>query len=185
MKNKNPKLSALRIGIITSLVLAVIHLILIGAAYQRQTAAAQLDQDRLTLEENLQALEAVNQDQIDELEAELEEIKTEIIELEAGFPELGAPFALFNQAEILTEKSQVDLRSVTRIRKEFEDAVAGSYHGIEYSLEVEGSLQDCINFIEQLETVGLDSIHIQYASLWPEDQLCVFEVRTLGIFQPE
>ncbi len=55
MKNKNPKLSALRIGIITSLVLAVIHLILIGAAYQRQTAAAQLDQDRLTLEENLQA----------------------------------------------------------------------------------------------------------------------------------
>ena len=125
MKNKNPKLSGLRIGIITSLVLAVIHLILIGAAYQRQTAAAQLDQDRLTLEENLQQLEAVNQDQIDDLEAELEEIKTEIIELEAGFPELGAPFALFNQAEILTGKSQVEFNIGQSHQKRYHGSCSG------------------------------------------------------------
>ena len=185
MMNKNPKLSALRLGIIASLVLAVIHLILIGAAYQRQTAAAQLDQDRLTLEENLQELEAINQDQIDALEADLTEIKNEIADLEAGFPELGAPFALFNQAEILAGNSQVDLKSVTRIGKEFQDAVPGSYHGSEFNIEVEGSLQNCINFIKELEAAGLDSINIQYASLWPEDQHCVYEVRTLGIYQPE
>jgi hypothetical protein len=181
MNQRQKKISGMRVGIIASLILATLHIILIGGTFIRRSTIQTLEADRVALEENFNQLEEVNQEQLNALKAELAEIEDEISELQASFPELGSPFALFQRALEFSETNQVELSSISRDDPELQDTSNGFVIIEEYDLELEGSLKNCIGFIEEIEKAGLDTVIMQSANFQPEDELCFLDIRTLGV----
>ncbi len=179
MKTKN-KLSGIRVGLILSLIAGMVNLIFLGSAFIRQNATKQLEADKLALQENFTQLETVNQEQLDALQADLDQIQAEVLELEASFPELGAPFNLFNRGLELALTSQLDLLSISSINTEVQETGSGVLILEEYDLELIGALDNCLSFIERVETVGLDSVVMQYAVINPADGICSLEIKTMG-----
>ena len=45
---------------------------------------------------------------------------------------------------------------------------------------MKGTLLDCVNLIKNIEVDGLDTVNLQYASFWPEEELCTLEIKTIG-----
>ena len=119
MKIKN-KLTGIRVGLILSLIAGVVNLIFLGSAFLRRNATNQLEADQLALQENFTQLETVNQEQLDALQADLDLIQAEVLELESSFPELGAPFNLFNRGLELAQASQLDLLSISSVNTEIQ-----------------------------------------------------------------
>ncbi len=177
---KNSRLSGIRVGLILSLVAAVVNLIFIGSVSLRQNATKQLEIDRLVLEENFSELEKVNRDQLDTLQADLDNIQAEVVELEASFPELGAPFDVFNRGLELGESSQLDLISISSTNSELQETVSGVLIFEEYDIELIGTLVNCLTYIEKIEAAGLESVVMQSASILPEEGICSLEVMTMG-----
>ncbi len=178
--NKKNKLSGIWIGIIFSLIAAVLNLIFLGGASLRRNATKQLNLDRSALEENFAVLEEVNQEQLDALQADLENIQTEVVELEASFPELGAPFDVFRRGLELAQISQIELINISLINSDQQETTSGVLVFEEFDLELNGDLVNCLTFIEKTETAGLDSVVMQYAGFFPEDGSCYLEIKTMG-----
>ncbi len=180
MNKKNTKLSGMRVGIIASLIVAMLNLILLGGSYLRRTATEQLKADQAVLEENYQQLEKVNQDQLDDLQMDLDNIRAEVAELKASFPELGVPFDIFRRGLDLARASQLELLSISLTNSDLQETASGVILFNEYTLEMSGSLDSCLNFIEKVEGAGLDSVVMQFAAIFPEDEHCTFEITTRG-----
>jgi hypothetical protein len=181
MNRNQSKISGLRIGIIASVIAAMLNVILLGTAFQRKSASEQIEADSQVLEENYTELVKVNLDQLDDLQNELNLINAEVSELEASFPELGSSFALYQRAVGLSTKSNLDLRSISRLGSELQETTSGTILFDDYSIELRGTLVDCFKFIEEIETAGMDTVVMQYASFWPEESLCSLEIKTIGI----
>ena len=143
MRTKN-RVSGIRVGLILSLIAAVVNLIFLGSVSLRQKATKQLEVDRLALEENFSQLEKVNRDQLDALQADLDSIQTEVLELEASFPELGAPFDVFNRGLDLAEVSQVNLLSISSTNSDIQETASGVLIFEEYNIELIGTLINCL-----------------------------------------
>jgi hypothetical protein len=180
MSNKNKLFSGIRVGLIFSLVAAILNLILLGGASLRLKAAQQLQLTRSALEENIADLEQVNQDQLDALKADLEEIQKEVVDLEASFPEPGAPFNVFRRGLELAQSSQLDLLNISLLNSESRETASGVLLFEDYGLELNGKLVDCFTFIKQIESAGLDSVVMQYAGIFPADGICSLEIKTMG-----
>ena len=180
--NKKPKMvTGLRIGITASLILAALQIILLGVTNQRRAATEQLEADRLVLEENYAELEKVNLEQVAELQTELDQINQEVNELITSFPELGSPFAIYRRALELADRSQVDLRSISRINSAIQETRSGSILFDEYDIELGGTLLNCIQFIEEIELAALNTVVMRSANFRIEERLCSLEIKTLGI----
>ena len=181
MKESNPRILTLRrLVIFLCVILGLVHIILLGWMVQRNQAARQLTDDRLILQENLDQLQEINQDQLDELQAELSTIQADVSSLEASFPEMGAPFAIFRRGLDLTENNQVELLEISLVTTESVDTVSGLIQRNEYTIETSGSLQNCLGFLASLEQAGQDTIILEFANFDPETDLCSFEISTLG-----
>lgn len=181
MNRNQTKISVLRIGIIASVIAAMLNVILLGATFQRRSASVQIDTDAQVLEENYTELVKINQEQLDDLQNELNLIKAEVSDLEASFPELGSSFALFQRALELSTKSNVGLRSITRSGSDLQETTSGTILFDNFSIQLRGTLVDCFKFIEEIETAGMDTVVMQYASFWPEESMCSLEIKTIGI----
>jgi hypothetical protein len=179
MKTKS-RLSGIQVGLILSLITAVVNLIFLGSVSLRQKATKQLETDRQTLEENFSELEKVNRDQLDALQEDLDNIQAEVVELEASFPELGAPFDVFIRGYELAEASQLDLISISSTSSELQETVSGVLIFEEYDIELIGTLVNCLTYIEKIEAAGLDSVVMQSAGILPEEGICSLEVMTMG-----
>ncbi len=175
------KISVLRIGIIASVIAAMLNVILLGTTFQRRSASEQIEADSRVLEENYTELVKINQEHLDDLRNELNLIKAEVSDLEASFPELGSSFALFQRAFGLSTKSNLDLRSISRSGSDLQETTSGTILSDDFSIELRGTLVDCFKFIEEIETAGMDTVVMQYASFWPEESLCSLEIKTIGI----
>jgi len=174
-------LSPLRIGIFGSVILAVLHLILLGYIYQRRSATSQLIADRMALEENYSALQGINQEQIKTLQSELNTIQAEVVELEASFPELGAPFAIYRRGIDLSQKSQVNLQNISYLGRDFQEILSGPIIAERYSIRLNGSLTACITFIKNIEEAGMDTVSLESVSIWPAEELCSLDIITIGL----
>lgn len=181
MNRNQTKISVLRIGIIASVIAAMLNVILLGATFQRRSASVQIEADSQVLEENYTELVKINQEQLDDLQNELNLIKAEVSDLEASFPELGSSFALFQRVLGLSTKSNVDLRSITRSGSDLQETTSGTIFFDNFSIQLRGTLVDCFKFIEEIETAGMDTVVMQYASFWPEESMCSLEIKTIGI----
>ncbi len=180
MRPPKSKVTPLRIGLTASLILAVLHILLLGWTYQRRAAARQLDQDLEVLQENFGQLENIKQDQLDQLQLELDRILGEVAELEASFPELGAPFALIRRGQEFADSSQVELKSITRMDTSIQETASGDILREEFSLELGASLENCVSFIRTIERAGQDTVVMQYASFWPVEEHCTLELISRG-----
>jgi cell division protein FtsB len=181
MNRFQSKISVLRIGIIASVIAAMLNVILLGTTFQRRSASKQIEADSQVLEENYAELIKVNQEQLDDLQNELSLINAEVSDLEESFPELGSSFALYQRAPGLSNKSNVDLRSISRLGSDLQETTSGPIFIDDYKIELRGALVDCFKFIEEIETAGMDTVVMQYASFWPEESLCSLEIKTTGI----
>lgn len=170
----------LRVIIIFCVILGSLHLIMLGFTYQRKTAASQLQADQAILMENLGQLQEINQEQLDQANQELKSIQDENAVLEESFPEIGAPFAIYRRVEDLANQSSVHLDSVSIISSEYLDTVSGEVIRKQYGIEVNGSLEACLDFISALEDAGRDTVILDFMSIQPEENLCSIEVNTLG-----
>jgi hypothetical protein len=179
MKTKS-RLSGIQVGLILSLITAMVNLIFLGSVSLRQKATKQLETDRQALEENFSELEKVNRDQLDVLQEDLDSIQAEVVELETSFPELGAPFDVFNRGLELAEANQLNLLSISSANLELQETASGVLIFEEYDIELIGTLVNCLTYIEKIEAAGLDSVVMQSASILPEEGICSLEVMTMG-----
>lgn len=177
---KNNRHSGIRVGLILSLITAVVNLIFLGSVNLRQKATKQLETDRLALEENFSELEKINRDQLDALQEDLISIQVEVLELEASFPELGAPYDVFTRGLDLAKASQLNLLSISSANSELQETASGVLIFEEYDIELIGTLINCLTFIEKIEAAGLDSVVMQYAGILPVEGICSLEVKTMG-----
>lgn len=169
-----------RIVIVLCVILGLLHVILLGWTLQRQSASTQLSDDRLVLEDNLDQLQQINQDQLDELQEELDMIQAEVATLETSFPDLGIPFAIYRRGMDLAQSSQMELLEISLINSETLETVSGLVVKNQYKIETQGSLENCLVFIDNLEKAGLDTISLEFASLIPAESRCSLEISTLG-----
>ena len=183
-KSNTRRLSIMRIAITASVVLGIINIILVGAAYQRQSASQELAAENNALIENINSIKEINQDELDSLQDELDLIRSEVAELEASFPELGAPFAIYKRAPALAEESKVDLLSIAILSTDIFDTYEGSVEEKQYSLDLAGTMEDCISFISELEQAGRDTISMKSVYLLPLENSCSIEVSLRGIPAP-
>jgi hypothetical protein len=178
---KKRPLSGLRVGIIASVIVAMLHIILIGGTLQQRWAIRKLDSDQQILEENLALLEEIDQEQLEQLQLELDQVNAEISDLQASFPELGAPFDLYHRITSITEASGVNLQAISRLNAESKDTPTGVIISEEYSIELGGELTSCIHFIEELEKAGQDTIRVLQTNIWTLEGLCRLDIQTNGI----
>ncbi|MGB2965522.1 MAG: hypothetical protein WBB69_16225 [Anaerolineales bacterium] len=182
MKQKQTRaFSPLRIGIFGSVILALLHLILLGYIFQRRNATSQLIADRMALEENYSNLQDINQEQINIFQTELDTVQAEIVELEASFPELGAPFAIYRRGMDLSQKSQVNLQNISYLGRDLQELLSGPIIADSYSIRLNGSLTACITFIKNIEEAGMDTVSMESATIWPEEELCSLDLITIGL----
>jgi hypothetical protein len=177
-------LSAIRIAITASVILGVINIILVGATYQRQSASRELAAEKNALVENISSLKKINQEELDELQKELDLIRSDVAELEASFPELGAPFAIYQRAQELSHESQMDLLSIVSQSTDLHDTYTGTVEEKQYSLDLAGAMEDCISFIGKLEAAGRDTLSMKSVNLLPLEYSCSIEVSLLGYSTP-
>lgn len=169
-----------RIIIILCVILGLLHVILLGWTAQRRIASKQLYEDKLLLDENLDQLQQINQEHLDDLQAELEGVLTEIAALKSSFPELDSSFAVYRQGYALAQDSQLELQEISLVSSDTLETVSGPLLKRQYNLETRGSLENCLDFIDKLEKAGLDTISLEFVSIIPDESRCSLELSTLG-----
>jgi hypothetical protein len=50
----------------------------------------------------------------------------------------------------------------------------------QFSIDASGSLDDCLDLIQSVEEAGLDTVTLETMTIFPEENLCSFDVNTLG-----
>ncbi len=181
MNNKSKRIfSPMRTAILGSVILAMLHIILLGGTYQRRTAAEKIQSDRAALDQNYAALKQINEEQLSALQSELELIQAEVADLQSSFPELGASFAIFHRGMDLSQSSGVNLDSISHLGSDLQETVSGNIQTDNYSIELTGLLESCLTFIQKLESAGMDTVTMEYVSIWPEEELCSLEIKTVG-----
>ena len=180
--NKQSKriFSPMRTAILGSVILALLHVILLGGTYQRKAAAEKIRSDIAELDQNYTALKQINEEQLSALHSELELIQAEVADLQSSFPELGVPFAIYHRGMDLSQSSGVDLDSISHLGSDLQETVSGKIQTDNYSIELTGLLESCLTFIQKLERAGMDTLTMEYVSIWPEEELCSLEIKTVG-----
>lgn len=176
-QKQTPWITLRRIVILLCVILGLVHVILLGWAVQRRTAAEVLLDDKLVLEENLGQLQQISQEQIEALQANLDELQAEVSALEASFPTLGTPFDLFRHGYDLAEANQVELIEISLINSGSLEIVSGMIIRKQFNIDGLGSLEDCLDFMDALES---DNVYLESASINPEEYQCSLEISTLG-----
>ncbi|MFN2280522.1 MAG: hypothetical protein ACK2TZ_01580 [Anaerolineales bacterium] len=179
-QKQSPWVTPRRIVILLCVVLGLVHAILLGWTIQRRSAAQVLGDDRLILEENLAQLQQISQEQIDDLQADLDEIQGEVAALEASFPTLGASYDLFRHGNDLAIASQVELLEISLINAGSLESISGVVLRKQYTVEALGSLENCLDFMDALEQVGLDKVILESATISPGENECSLEISTIG-----
>ena len=170
----------MRTAIRGSVILAMLHIILLGGTYQRKAAAEKIQSDSAALDQNHAALKQLNEERVSALRFELGLVQAEVDELQSSFPEPGAPFAIYHRGMDLSESSGVSLDSISHLGSDLQETVSGNIQTDNYSIELTGLLESCLTFIQKLESAGLDTVSMEYVSIWPEEKLCSLEIKTVG-----
>jgi Tfp pilus assembly protein PilO len=170
-----------RIAIALSIILALIHVILLGWTLQRRSAIEQLEEDKVTLEENFSQLEEINQEQLDALQEELALLEEEIVQLQDSFPELDAPFALYRRGLDIAQSSNLNLQSIGLLSVSIQETISGDILIKQYSVETSGTTSQCLTFIDALEQAGAGSVAMDGFSMTPPESACSVDLSTIGI----
>ena len=181
MNNKSKRVfSPMRTAILGSVILAMLHIILLGGTYQRRTAAEKIRSDSAALDQNYAALIQISEEQLSALRFELGLVQAEVDDLQSSFPEPGAPFAIYHRGMDLSQESGVDLDSISHLGSDLQETVPGNIQTNNYSIELTGLLDSCLTFIQKLERAGMDTLTMEFVSIWPEEELCSLEIKTVG-----
>ena len=170
----------MRTAILGSAILAMLHIILLGGTYQRRAAAEKIQSNSAVLNQNYAELKQISEEQLSALQSELELIQAEVDDLQSSFPELGAPFAIYHRGMELSQSSGVYLDSISHLGSDLQETVAGNIQTDNYSIELTGLLESCLTFVQKLERAGMDTLTMEYVGIWPEEELCSLEIKTVG-----
>ena len=132
------------------------------------------------LDQNYTELKQINEERLSALQSELELMQAEVADLQSSFPEPGAPFAIYHRGMDLSQSSGVDLESISHLGNDLQETVSGNIQTNNYSIELTGLLDSCLTFIEKLERAGMDTLTMEFVSIWPEEELCSLEIKTVG-----
>lgn len=179
-QKKDRFLTPRRVAIALSIILGVVHIILLGWTFQRRSASAELAAGQAALEENLSQLEEINQDQLDDLQDELGRVEDEVIQLEDSFPELGSAFAIYRRGLDIAQSTSVELLRVGLLSSDIQETISSDVLIKQYSLEVGGTTNQCLTFVQALEDAGAGSLAVEGVTINPEDLQCSLEISTFG-----
>lgn len=158
----------------------MLHIILLGGTYQRRAAAEKIQSDIAELDQNYAALKLISDEQVSALRLELGLIQAEVDDLQRTFPELGGAFAIYHRVMDLSQSSGVDLDSISLLGSDVQETASGNIQINNYNIELTGLLESCLTFIQKLESAGMDTLTMEYLSIWPEEKLCSLEIITIG-----
>jgi len=181
MNNKSKRVfSPMRAAILGSAILAMLHIILLGGTYQRRAAAEKIRSASAALDQNYAELKQISEEQLSALQSELELVQAEVTGLKSSFPELGAPFAIYHRGMDLSQSSGTKLDSISHLGSNLQETAAENMRIDNYSIELVGSLESCLAFVQKLEIAGMETVTMEYVSILPEEELCSLEIKTVG-----
>ncbi|MDZ7843606.1 MAG: hypothetical protein U5K99_07375 [Anaerolineales bacterium] len=175
------KVTPLRIALTGSAITAALLIFLVVAAYQRNTASATIQNDLETIRANFSQRKEADLSRIAVLEEELAQAQNEVQELQESFPELGEPFALYNQGQELAVRSQVTLIGISRMDSELLDTDQGLIQSTSYAIQLQGDTKTCLAYIQSLEDSSLQSVSPDDISISPLNKQCEFTARVFGL----
>ena len=167
----------MRVAIVGSLVVAVILLLFLGAAYQRERAQQTLQENVESMRENLATLREVDRQKMQSLQEDLGDAKEEVAALRESFPEVGAPFAIYRQSYKFASRNRLALQSISLADTDILSTPTGSLRARNYSLSLEGSVGACILFLDDLEQAGQGTLIIDNINITPPEETCVLDVK--------
>lgn len=170
----------MRTAILGSAILAMLHIILLGGTYQRRAAAEKIQSNSAVLNQNYAELKQISEEQLSALQSELELVQAEVADLQSSFPELGAPFAIYHRGMDLSQSSGVNLNSISHLGSNLQETVTENIQTDNYSIELTGLLESCLTFVQKLEKAGMETVIMEYVGIWPEEELCSLEIKTVG-----
>ena len=170
----------MRTAILGSAILAMLHIILLGGTYQRRAAAEKIQSNSAVLNQNYAELKQISEEQLSALQSELELVQAKVADLQSSFPELGAPFAIYHRGMDLSQSSGVNLNSISHLGSNLQETVTENIQTDNYSIELTGLLESCLTFVQKLEKAGMETVIMEYVGIWPEEELCSLEIKTVG-----
>lgn len=153
----------------------------IAALWFQRTRAANLLAAQITvIQENLAQVEQIEEEEIEDLRAELVAAEDRLASLQRGLAGTDAPFDLFAEVFDIAEQSGLGILSVEREEVETQDTRAGSLTAARFSFQAEGGFSHFIKFVEDLEAAAPKSVSVDSMAVTQDEGSCSFEVIVLS-----
>ena len=177
----NYQITPQRVVLYTILVFAAFLGIMTGIIVQRRNTSEILLKDQQTLLENLSTRENIEQEQLTLLEEELSSIRDQINDYEDRLESLETSYPVFSQTKVLSTIHNVEIITILREGKITQETPDKTLEIQEYSLELVGSLQNCLNFLSGLEEDSRSAINLNQANFNPYENSCYMQFQTAGV----
>ncbi len=174
-----PASSPSRPVLLACMVVAVANGFLLGSAYLRNRANANLQVQVQNLRENLATLAGLQTERQSQLGSQLAEAEARVAAAEAAIPPIGTPMNVFRIGYDLSDDAGLLVYSVRRASNEVRDTAVGPVDTTTYRVEATGTLEACLSYIESLEGAG-PGLGLAGVSIVPATGDCSMDVLTLG-----
>jgi hypothetical protein len=177
------KLTLPRAALFGSVLVAIIHIVMLGQALAWEQTIEIMVVQVQTLLSNAAGLQRIQDGQLDLLKEDVEQANLEVEALESSFPVPGAPFALYDRGFVMAAQNEVKIISISRHGRELLETAFGTVDSSNFGINAEANLENCLEFINRLELAGINTIAVNNIVIEPENLICDFDVQTLGIVE--
>jgi len=178
---KSPSKVALAVMILA----LVLNFGIAGLWFQRTRTANVLAAHIAVIQENLVHVEEIEEEEIEELRAQLTAAEDQLASLRRGLAGTEVPFDLFAEVFDMAEQSGLGILSVEREEVGTQDTSDGSLTATRFSFQVEGEFPAFIEFVENLEAAAPKSVSLDGMLVTQEERSCLFEVIVLSGLEVE
>lgn len=180
MRPRRRRISFGAVAIFLNVLVLAVLAALMAAGVERTLAARSISTQVGNLRDNLTLLLQARQSTIDNLTSDLDAAKSELAQTQAQVPRLGAPFQLYNRGFGMGAETNVVVDRIRFQGTENLSTALGDLTIETYTVDVTGSLPDCIAYMRQLEREGRPFLATDNVNLDADQSACSFGTTVLG-----
>ncbi len=180
IRPRRRRISSNAVAIFLNVVVLAVVSALMAAGVERALTARSISTQVGNLRDNLTLLVQARQSTIDNLNSDLDRAKGELAQTQSQAPKLGVPFELYNRGFGMGPDSNVLVERIQYQGAEDLPTVLGDLTIESYTVDLTGSMPDCIAYIRQLEREGRPYLATDNINLDADQSACGFGITVLG-----
>jgi len=180
MRPRRRRISSNAVAIFLNVFLLAVLSALMAGGVERTLTARSISTQVGNLRDNLTLLVQARQSTIDNLNSDLDRAKGELAQTQSQAPKLGAPFELYNRGFSMGPDSNVLVERIQYQGAENLSTALGDLTIASYTVDLTGSMPDCIAYIRRLEREGRPFLATDNITLDADQSACSFGTIVLG-----